>query len=318
MRVLLLVLACWAHHADAQNMDAQDQRSALAALLLAVNPSLSQMSSRARGVHRTTGRHDQTTIDDSKRALRSAIPPMAEPASVVKRTVLQMRGGSNVPDETWASLQPIRVQGGELETWSFKDTKRLVVAISGDDESLTSFKDEGRDLNVAISLCEGPNKTPFQVKINSQKGVCRPFKGIIETPGKHSSLFIRNIGQIEFPITAGVAAQTPEAPAELAPASVYEMADPYLLQGNSVKIYPLDKEVKQVKVQLSTQGRPLYAKIELLRGPNEVRYEMDVYSEDGKEWPFFTITEIPGSDYSIRVVNTASWEFPLKVDVQPL
>jgi len=173
-------------------------------------------------------------------------------------------------------------------------------------------------MDVAISLCEGPNKTPFQLKIQSQKGVCRPFKGIIETPGKHSSLFIRNIGQIEFPITAGVAAQTPEAPAELAPASVYEMADPYLLQGNSVKIYPLDKEVKQVKVQLSTQGRPLYAKIELLRGPNEVRYEMDVYSEDGKTWPLYTITEIPGQDHAIRVVNTATEAFPLTVDVQPV
>mmetsp|Transcript_22624 Transcript_22624/g.41243 ORF Transcript_22624/g.41243 Transcript_22624/m.41243 type:complete len:320 (-) Transcript_22624:60-1019(-) len=319
MRVLLLVLACWAHHADAQNMDAQDQRSALAALLLAVNPSLSQMSSRARGVHRTTGRHDQTTIDDSKRALRSAIPPMAEPASVVKRTVLQMRGGSNVPDETWASLQPIRVQGGELETWSFKDTKRLVVAISGDDESLTSFKDEGRDLNVAISLCEGPNKTPFQVKINSQKGVCRPFKGIIETPGKHSSLFIRNIGELEFPISAGVAAQKPEDPEVLVPTNIYEMTDPYLLQGSgTVKTYPLSNEVDKVKVHFTTNGRPLYGKIELLMGPNSVRYEMDVYSEDGKEWPFFTILDTPGQGNSIRVVNTADFTFPLKVAVQPL
>lgn len=231
--------------------------------------------------------------------------------------VLRMRGGSNVPDETWSSIQPVRVQGGELETWSFKDTKRLVVAMSSGDESLTNWKHEGRLMEVALSLCEGPDNTPFQLKLKSGKGVFRTFKGIIETPGKHSSLFIRNTGDLEFPISAGVVA-VEEDTEELAPAGVYDMANPYLLQGNSVKIYPLDKTVEKVKVTISTQGRPMNAKLELLMGPNSVRYEIDVYSENGQTWPLSTIIETPGQDNSIRIVNTADWQFPIKVDVETL
>jgi len=232
--------------------------------------------------------------------------------------VLRMRGGSNVPDASWTSLQPVRVQGGELETWSFKDTTRLLVAMSSEDESLTTWKDEGRLMEVAISLCEGPDNTPFQLKLKSGKGAYRSFRGVIETPGKHSSLFVRNTGNLEFPITAGVAAQTDEDPEEAVPATVYDMTDPYLLQGNSVKIYPVERAVEKVKVLVTTNGRPMTAKVELLLGPNSVRYEMDVYSEDGQKWPFCTIIETPGQDNAVRIVNTGDWQFPIKVDVQPL
>jgi len=330
MRTFLLVLAFLAHHAHARgvqkSIDAQegsDRASALAALLLAVNPSLGQSiskaPSRARGAHHTTGHQD--VIDDSSRVVRSAAPPNAIPVGVVSNAeLLRMRGGSNVPsDETWDSLQLVRVQGGELETWSFTDTERLLVAMNSNDESLTNWKHEGRLMNVAIDLNRGPDNTPYKLRIKSGKGVFRGFKGIIETPGRHSSLFIKNIGELEFPISAGVAAQKPEDPEVLVPTNIYEMTDPYLLQGSgTVKTYPLSNEVDKVKVHFTTNGRPLYGKIELLMGPNSVRYEMDVYSEDGKEWPFFTILDTPGQGNSIRVVNTASWEFPLKVDVQPL
>lgn len=326
MRTLLLVLAFWAHHSHAlgvqEGSDVQDSRSALAALLLAVNPSasqsVSQTPSRSRGVPRTTGHH---TNYDSNEALRSAAPPRAERANVVsKPTLFQMRGGSDTPsDEAWDSVDLVRVQGHELQTWSFTDTERLVVAINSNDESLTNWKHEGRLMAVSIDLNRGPDNTPYKLNIKSGKGVFRTFKGIIETPGKHSSLFVRNVGELEFPISAGVTAQSQADPDQLVPSSVYQMSNPHLLQGSgTVKIYPLDSEVNKVKVHMTTNGRPLYAKIELLMGPNSVRYEMDIYTEDGKEWPFFTIIETPGQGNSIRVVNTASWEFPLTVDVEPL
>lgn len=226
---------------------------------------------------------------------------------------------SGVPDEiVWDSLDSIRVQGGALKTWSFQNTERLVVAMNSDDESLTSWTNEGRLMYALISLCQGPDNTPVQLKIKSSKGVYRPFKGIIETPGSHCSLFIRNIGEVEFPITAGVAAQMEEDTTDLVPASVHDMSDPYVLLGGSVITYPLESAVKKVKVLLSTDGRPLNAKVELIMGPNAVRYEMDIYSEDGIKWPFYTIIETPGQGNSIRVVNTATQEFPLTVDVQPI
>jgi len=329
MHTFLIVLVCLTHQAQTsgvqKNIDLEDERSALAALLLAINPSvsqsMSQTPSRARGALRTTGHQDEIAIDDSNRALRLTAPSRRVPAGAISNPALfQMRGGGNVPsDEAWDSLQLVRVQGGELETWSFTDTERLLVAMNSNDESLTNWKHEGRLMNVAIDLNRGPDNTPYKLRIKSGKGVFRGFKGIIETPGRHSSLFIKNIGELEFPISAGVAAQKPEDPEVLVPTNIYEMTDPYLLQGSgTVKTYPLSNEVDKVKVHFTTNGRPLYGKIELLMGPNSVRYEMDVYSEDGKEWPFFTILDTPGQGNSIRVVNTASWEFPLKVDVQPL
>ena len=126
-------------------------------------------------------------------------------------------------------------------------------------------------MKVLLELCEGPDNTPLRMEVVSGKGKLRPFKAVIETPKRYGSLFLRNIGDLEFPITAAV-----NAAADLGPGAanagpivnladdVYDMRAPEMLQGGgSVISFPLDPQVKSAKVQLKTDGRPLNAKVSL-------------------------------------------------------
>ena len=207
--------------------------------------------------------------------------------------------------------QPQRIQGGSLRTWTFEYADRLVVSVSSDDRTLLNepyiTKKEGRLCKAIMELNEGPDNTPMRLKVYSSKGKYRPFKAIIETPGKTGSLFIYNIADLEYPITAGVGAAldqpSPGGPHLLLPESCHEMREPEMLQGGgSIMTFPLDASVKSAKVQLKTDGRPLNAKIELIQGPNEVKHMIEIYTEDGLLRPFLTIIEGPGLGNVIRVV----------------
>jgi len=221
------------------------------------------------------------------------------------------------------SLVPSKIQGGALKTWAFQnpDQKRLLV-------SLTTEEDRG--INAQIELCEGPANIPQQLDITIGKGMLRPFKAVIETPGGHSSLFLRNTGPLEYPITAGVGAEIGGVDNIMEDAnsdyssnllvdsqSLYDSDSTRIMQGGSVHSVKFEPCVQSAKVVLQTDGRPLNARIELINGPNSVRETIDLYTEDGLERPFLTIISTPGSGNTIRIINTASMEFPLTVSLDP-
>merc|ERR1712137_198410 len=122
---------------------------------------------------------------------------------------------------------------------------------------------------------------------------------------------IRNIGQIEFPIAANVVADNVDYPTPDCTASSTT------IQGGALRTYPFDPSVDSVQVLLRTDGRPLNARIELLQGPNNNKQVVELYSEDGRDRPFFCVLETPGSGNVVRVVNTAPVEFPMTASVVP-
>ena len=88
------------------------------------------------------------------------------------------------------------VQGGSLRTWSYRSPviEQVQVVLSSD----------GRPLDADIELWHGPDNTPLKMRVYVENGQLRPFTSVIETPRGPNTIAVRNIGQIEFPITASM------------------------------------------------------------------------------------------------------------------
>lgn len=195
----------------------------------------------------------------------------------------------------WDRIPPTVVQGGALRTWSFPATERVLVSLA---------TEENRQLKASIDLCQGPDNTPQRMDVTIGKGMIRPFKAVIETPKGSNSVFIRNQSPVEFPILARVEADTVSE-------KIYDMPSEIIIQGGAVRSYEIEPNVASVKVALKTDGRPLNARVELIQGPNTNKEVIELYTEDGIDRPFFTVITTPGDGNTVRIVNTATVEFPM-------
>jgi len=212
---------------------------------------------------------------------------------------------SRTSEEIWASLNSIPVQGSSLRTCSFETAVERVEVY---------MRTEGRPLNADVQLWQGPDNTPQKMQVYLEDGSMRPFRAVVETPGDSNAISIRNTGELEFPLAAGVEPfYEMEGPAKV----LASLSPSRIVQGGAVYTTPFAPSVVAVQVMLKSDGRPLNARIELLQGPNNNKQVMEVYSEDGDERPFFCIIDTPGVGNVVRLVNTATVEFPLSAIVEP-
>ena len=195
------------------------------------------------------------------------------------------------------------IQGNSIRTWSYKSPNIEQVQVE--------LKTDGRPLDSEIELWQGPDNTPFKMRAYLENGKVSPFNVIIETPRGPNTIAIRNIGQIEFPITASVFANNIVNPSSQCLSSFST------IQGGALRTYPFTPIIDSVQILLKTDGRPLNSRIELLQGPNNNKQIIELYTEDGCDRPFFCIISTPRSGNVIRVVNTAPIEFPLYASVVP-
>jgi len=214
-----------------------------------------------------------------------------------------------VPKDTKELLEtvvPVQVQGGSLKTCSF----------DGSVERITIFlKTTGRPLNANVELWQGPDNAPQKMAVYLEDGAERPFRASVEAPGSGNAVAIRNTGQMEFPLTAGLETDSSTGPA---PSETLLANSKFrTVQGGAVFTSPYPAAVQSVQVALRTDGRPLNARVELLNGPNNNKQVMEVYTEDGSKRPFYVIIETPGSGNVVRIVNTATVEFPLTAAIEP-
>jgi hypothetical protein len=216
------------------------------------------------------------------------------------------QGGESPAQRIWERGTPVTVQGGSLKTWSFTAPRLERVQVV--------MKTEGRPLDADVELWQGPDNTPTKMRVYVEDGSLRPFSCVIETPRQGpNTIAIRNTANLEFPLAAVVAAQDAGYPS----AATTEMSSSMIIQGGALRTYPFEPLVDSVQVMLRTDGRPLNARLELLQGPNNNKQVIELYTEDGMDRPFFAILETPGSGNVVRVVNTATVEFPLTAWVEP-
>lgn len=218
--------------------------------------------------------------------------------------------GINNPDMRltrgiWDKLTPVTVQGGSLRTWSGTSSQVERVQVF--------LKTDGRPLNADVDLWQGPDNTPQKMKIYIEDGAMRPLSAVIATPRGPNAIAIRNTGHLEFPLAACVLADAENTVGDV----IEDITDMKTIQGGAIHTYPFAPAVASVSVLLRTDGRPLNARIELLQGPNNNKQVIEVYTEDGKERPFFAVIETPGTGNVVRIVNTATVEFPMTAAVEP-
>jgi len=231
----------------------------------------------------------------------------APPAAQNPVTQQIARSGNSHPQSkaVWDKSNPVLVQGGSLKTWSFPTAavERVQVVM----------KTEGRPLDANLELWQGPDNTPYKMRVYVEDGAQRSFNCVIETPRGPNTVAIRNTANMEFPLVAGVvAAEVRNRESPMAGATT----SPRTIQGGALRTYPFDPNVESVRIVLQTDGRPLNSRIELLQGPNNIKQVMELYTEDGMDRPFIAIIETPGSGNVVRVVNTATMEFPLTALVE--
>ena len=213
----------------------------------------------------------------------------------------------SVARQIFDNKRPIKVQGGTLKTWTFNSAAVEAVHVV--------MKTEGRPLDADVELWQGPDNTPCKMRVYVEDGAIRPFSCMVATPRGPNTIALRNIGHLEFPLDAQVVADTPEL---VAPStSMRDFADePLIIQGGALRTYPFEPSVDSIQVLLNTDGRPLNARIELLQGPNNIKQVVELYTEDGLDRPFSMVIETPGSGNVVRIVNTATVEFPLTAGVE--
>lgn len=199
--------------------------------------------------------------------------------------------------------EAVPVQGGSLRTWSFRSPRVQQVQVG--------LGTRGRPLDADVEVWNGPNNTPFKMRVYVENGRVRPFSTTIQTPRGPNTIAVRNIGQIEFPLTASVDAEQVFYPSHDCRTSLVT------IQGGSLRTYPFGPCVQSVELLLTTDGRPLNARIELLQGPSNNKHVVEMYAEDGCERPFHCVLETPGSGNVVRVVNTSPVEFPMTCSVVP-
>jgi len=207
--------------------------------------------------------------------------------------------------EVFKTLTPVKVQGGSLRTCSFDQSVDRVSVF---------LETTGRPLNANIELWQGPDNAPQKMSVYLEDGSKRPFRAVVESPGGANAIAIRNTGQMELPLIAGLDCDSSGSTAPIE--TLLSNSDSRIVQGGAVYTTPFSPSVQSVQVGLRTDGRPLNARVELLQGPNNNKQVMDIYTENGEERPFYAIVDTPGSGNVVRIVNTATVEFPLTASVE--
>jgi len=215
----------------------------------------------------------------------------------------------NLSQQIFDRKGPTKIQGGALKTFVTSPNVNAVHVV---------LRSEMRPIDADLELWHGPDQTPYKMRVYIENGSERHFSAMIGAPRGPNTVAIRNTGQLEFPIDACVVADTVElVGGSPIPEESETRYEPKSIEGGALHTYNFDHNIEAVQVLIKTDGRPLNARIELLKGPKDLLQTVEVFSEDGVDRPFFIVIETPGSGNTVKVVNTSELESPMYSWVEP-
>jgi len=249
-------------------------------------------------------------------AATSAFSVLPRAPAAVSKTQLAMdpmfgRTSPGVTSKTagWelSQISPqVRIEGLTRHSFQFYDSSREVTQVA-----LTS---NGRPVDADIELWIGPDWTPVKIHAYSEDGKQFPVQTLVGTRNKAANLEIKNTNPGEYPINA--AASYAIEPLSNVRADLSAQGPGRYVEGGSKYIESFAADVNQLQVLLETNGKMLNAKIEMLNGPNNVKQEFEIFTNNGELNSLFVVFETPGQGNSVRVTNLATMEFPLNVHFQ--
>lgn len=251
----------------------------------------------------------------SSLASANAFAPLSNPSSSSQLNAIAGQDFGKSPGYTsktsdWEieKISPnVNIQGTSRHTWNMADhTKEMV--------QVCLQSDAGRPLLTDIQLWIGPDWTPVTIHAHSDDGSHYPIQTLVGTRNKSANLEVRNTGPGTMPIKAAVSyAIDPLASAR---DKVANEAEGVLMEGGSVHHVSFPAEISQLHVLLKTEGKQLNAKIELLNGPNNIKQEFEVFTNNGELNSLFVAFDTHGDGNSIRVKNLAPFEYPCTLYAQ--
>ena len=145
------------------------------------------------------------------------------------------------------------VQGSSIKTWTFDRTQGL-------NRVLLDCSTNGRPLEGLVELWQGPDNKPAKIRVYSEDGRNRPLRALIELPSTQNTLAVRNIGNLEFPLSTSVADYDSVEISHSKPLDPAQVDNTYScaqIQGGAIKTYKFGEETVSLQIVLKTYGLPL-------------------------------------------------------------
>lgn len=187
----------------------------------------------------------------------------------------------------------------------------------------------GRPMQADIEVFDGPDNTPVRFQVYAENGQQTPFCALVGNGSFYgqgqSTVSVRNTATLEFPLRATVQS-TGEEPLvhhdEYHRYGGNELQGITKIQGNSLRTWTLDPFAagNQIAVTLESQGLPVQCTVELWGISNHVLQEIQVYQQDGVQYPTSIILDTAayrGNSLVVAIRNTGSMSFPITATVQP-
>jgi len=88
------------------------------------------------------------------------------------------------------------------------------------------------------------------------------------------------------------------------------------VEGDTLKTWDIGEEaIERVQLDITSDGRPCHADVQLWHTPAYIPTKFSVYTEDGNLRPVTTIIETPKHPKTVAVYNTGPQDFPFSANV---